>query len=747
MGLFSSSKKVTVFAASMPLVVAPRDMVKEATIYAILKGQSIPYTILDTAFIGGMSMKADSAYKYGYDEYSLGLPMGSMSSVRQLPNSIVEGALEEELGQQVAVLYNTLDPLTVDHAIEEFLINTRGYNYITNAVTIHPFTLVESESPLILHDSEYTQETHQVKLTYTHVYLWYTSLDEDPLEEVEYFYEYYNVPAGLVIGDMYCTVLYQLRDVNYNLLPERYYWLYRLSEGTYPILSRPTTEFDQTGFFPVIPIRRHNVDLTAGAARDTALYTTSKKLLKKLGLDIDSLAAQLNENPDIAEIDHAYVMMGVDIQTQVPESILYLTQFFEYLANNSRYTKTHFEVSLAGGKAASVNLLGQLILQKIPNANLPFAELDIKINIMFNYIEPTWVAGSIGPVGTVTSTTTILPQIQIPHYLYDQGDNHETRIIYTNIDNNSITFRWQVDAVSYRQIKVHGLVHTNEVYAGKVVGTNLENSLDPDDNKFIIPIHYGIAQLMPILKRNILYQDALCLQINSYVITKVKWYQTSFFKFVFYAVGVIVTVVTVGGATKFWVALGAAIADGAVAVFMLLMKVALQAYLIGLAVNYGMKFVAEYLGAEWAAIIGAAVAVYAITRGGKGGNLPIGTVASIPTSQALLQIGKSLITASQALIGEAFNDLYSDMVKWGDRVATQEEELAKATELLHSDTLITPLDWIATPRKLQFPHESPDAFFNRTIHTGNPGALTKDVIGKFYDNMLMLPKPNTLILT
>ena len=739
-------KKITVFATSSPLIEAPVNKVKEATLYAVLKGQSISQTIVEDAILGGMSVHADRAYRYGYEHYSLGLPAGTMSSILQVPNTIVEGILEPVLGQEVAVSYNVIDTLTIDHVVEEFLLNSRGYDPGTYIVSTHPFA-ASAEYPVTLDDTEYVQETHQVKLTYKNEYIVDVDNEGNIITGFQYFEEYYDIPASLSIGAQYCIALYQLREEgSRKLLPGHYYWFYRLADGTYPILNRAVIEFDKTGFFPIVPVRRHNVDLTAGANRDTSLFITSKKLLKYLNLDIDQLAEKLNENPDIADIDHAYVMLGIDIQTQVPESILYLVMFFDYIAGAARYKKATFDSGVAGLTPMARNNLSTVFNRIKTPSDISFQEMDINFDIDFNYIESTWENGSIGPKGTVTSATYTAPPLSIKQYTDANTDSGNLQVSYVTVPNDYIIFCWQVTDTSYKQIKVHGLVHTNHVYSSKTVVTDLSESLDPDNNNFIIPVHYGIARMMPLLKRNIMYQDALRLQINSYVITKVKWYEHSFFKFLVFAVSIIVTVVTAGGSSGWTAGLIAAAKAGTAVLLQLLLEKLIMALLLSTILKYAMKYVAKALGAEWAAIIGAVVAIYAIASGPKG-NLPIGTVANIPTSQALLSVGQALIKASQDILGEAFNDLRSALVEWNDQVATQDKELERAMELLNNDPLISPLDWVASPRIMQVPHESPDAFYNRTIHTGNPGALTLDVIGQFYDNMLMLPKPNSLIIT
>ncbi len=92
-------------------------------------------------------------------------------------------------------------------------------------------------------------------------------------------------------------------------------------------------------FLPVIPLRYDNRDLTDDAHKSTPLYITSKKLLKKVNINIDQMAENIKLNPGIADIDNAYIMFGVELQTKNNESIRYLAEYFHHIAKDSLYNR------------------------------------------------------------------------------------------------------------------------------------------------------------------------------------------------------------------------------------------------------------------------------------------------------------------------------------------------------------------------------------------------------------------------
>ena len=179
--------------------------------------------------------------------------------------------------------------------------------------------------------------------------------------------------------------------------------------------------------------------------------------------------------------------------------------------------------------------------------------LDISLN--YDYITSTLVAGKIGPIGFATST----------------------------VQGNNIVFRLQIADLTYKEIFVCNLVHTNNIYQGHAVVTSVAGSAGNEN--LIIPVHFGLASDMPLVKRNALYYDSFRMIINSYDVQEVEWYEKGIFKVLFFVLAITITVFT-GGAGAWLTGLVAAADIGVFAVISYILPI----LLIGLAVNYGMKF-------------------------------------------------------------------------------------------------------------------------------------------------------------
>jgi hypothetical protein len=154
---------------------------------------------------------------------------------------------------------------------------------------------------------------------------------------------------------------------------------------------------DEDAFMPVIPLRYWNVDYTAGALRDAPLYITSKKLLNKIKIKIDDLADALNANPNIGEIDHAYLMFGINVQATTDLGIRYLVKFFDHLYDISHSQQTYTTTMLAG----NLPEVNQYHFNSITPPVSGVIELDehgLDINITYDFITSGFTNEVIGAV-------------------------------------------------------------------------------------------------------------------------------------------------------------------------------------------------------------------------------------------------------------------------------------------------------------------------------------------------------------
>ena len=692
MGLFSSKTVITVSSETFKLIANPPETVKQSVIYATLNNQSLPDTILDDA-IAGYASKAKQAFDYAYEEYTLGLPEGKMYGLNQVPNNIVQSIIETEIGKPVYIVFSFIDDMTPEVMALEYLRSVRGYKISTNEVTVHNFAITNNKQPLSVYNVTYSSGT--LTIHYRQYYSVYKYKDS-----YHYFSETINYTGNLLLNKRYCITAYQTYLPSGAIDPIEKYWFYLIESNVYSALNAESLEDStKTRFFPVVPLRLNNNNIMSNEESD--LYKTAKVLLDKLSLDIVTLIDLINENPSINQIDHAYLMFGVNIDTDVAASKYYLYKFFEYLADVSMYSMTDYIVS----KNNLVPLRNNLNTSRISRSNptdVSLLEYGLQLEISYDYITSNVINGSIGDIGDIT----------------------------TYINSGNIRFRVQLTNTIYKEVTVYNLIQKNVIQ-----GHNVYASLGNNTSELIIPISYDIASSLPLLLRNALYYDSLRMIINSYDEQKIKWYQSVFFKLLLIVASVVISVVS-GGMGSFLVGLSAAVAEGALAVIAYI----LPGVLIGLAINYGMKFVAKLTGAEIAMILGAIVAVIGISNTLKGSFNVFGT--KLPTSQLLLQSGSSIIESANTMIATEIDAVIKDMEAFESESEKQWTLLDEAKKLLDTDLNVNPIKLLTQVQPINVVNESPDAFYKRTIHTPNIGVLTLDVIENYVNVMLKLPENN-----
>lgn len=686
MGLFSSSKKTYVASTTINVIDNPGNPEKSAVLHSILNQNNLTDDLL-TTYTHGMHLKFNAAYLYAQNHYTYGLPQGTLDRGMG-DQDAVRTVLETLNGTEVAIEYCVLATDCDDDFAYPFLYASRGWNPDTGVVTIHPF--VTTTAPVYFLDALVTA-ANTLQLTYG-----YTSFNE-PLRQVT---ETITV-ADLVPSALYYRVCYYKMNADGTLQAARNYWNYRIGAGTYPTLNTPPNSGLASPFFPIIPLRKNNTDLTHSSLSSTDLYKTSKTLLKKVGLDFLHLGESINANPDVGEVDHVFLYFGVDLQSSVAATQRYLLEFFAQLAPLSR---TSYAEYLRWKKQPTT---------LPPQSKLTIEDAGYKADISYSYIRVRFVTGSIGKVGTVTRTNTIRDRL-----LWGSG------FYFRYYEDSSITFRVQIASNVYKEVEVRGLTHTNYVYNRHSVITSLEDSIK-DDYSFIIPLNRHVYSNLSARMRMNVANDGLKLVFQSYKVVRTKWYESGFFQFV------MVTIAVAAAIFGAW-QVSAAIVASTTATEMAMIILATIVKVI--AISYGFKLVTDVLGAELSLIIAAVLMVYTL-----GSGLQQGSLKGVPYASELLSASTGLSKSASDNIAEQINDLLGDRAKAQTEQDLMWDKLESAQELLATNGIIDPMEFINTVPALQ-PYESPDEYYYRTVHSGNIGVLSLDAPTNYVDYMLMLPR-------
>lgn len=791
MGLFKS-KKTRVYSMAMHLMEMNPDADKDAVLYAVLKHQSIPRTLINSR-LSGLNIKTNAARNYAKDNYVLGLPTDLKSTSGVVDDTIVAAAITEDLSLPFGclVIAHYVTRITAYSLVMPFLLDSRGIDTDTGAIFIIPPAWAATTpatyltSPVIAdyYVSEATlndvdgsiQIDYKLKCTYNN----FTNDDGDrffaavpeELYEPE-FSEIVDGPTGIIEGSEYCVAVYKEKtDAQGTVSSDRDTWYYNMRTGTHPELNPDHSILEEVNTYPVVPIRYENAFISS--SNEPEIYDTGSQILRRMGLDFDTLVSKMAENTEgIEEIDHAYVMFGVDLNTSESIPLKYLAEFFTYLlessnislwdrlngiavGNMSQEKINYFSFSRGGynsigktldtsdriiddGSADPATTTTTVIN---PTDAMTLTEHGFNVDITYDFVTSVIHEGVIGDIGFAQKTIQVIDirtitdlnrRLMPPEGIKDDASPEE--IVLTDAEiafterllslsgGEYLIIQEQLEPNTYREVTIKGLTHTNHVYRKKTVVTTPKDLIDePDEHNLIIPLHHNIVRRLDSFDQSRLYEYSAILVMNSYVVTKLKWYQTGIFKGIIAIIGIIITVWTGQG----WVlSLITAMEAGAAALFMFVLQTVINTQLLML----GAQLLIELVGPELGMVIG--VVLFALSKGKTWATL----------SETFLQVGLTTMKAA----GDSYQDMITAVADeyddWLIESEEQKKELEDARDLLHPEYML-PISLLLPSFERPIPdvESKPSEFYNST-HIGNVGTLALDVIENFVDISLLLPE-------
>jgi len=763
MGLFDSKKKIQVFSTAAGLVEPDEHAAADAVLQAILSRKSISYSVINT-ILTGMGVKTDQMRRYAKDHYTLGLSQGGLhTSTMVLDDTDVADiiATDLSLANGVLVNYNYFTSVVFTALVQAHLHSNRGYNSTDGSITIFPsgmdlpttyqtnsltYTVTVTDFELVsttegsidyLIQSSYTDLTRTYDQEFVGLPTYKIINRPDTI-----YTEIFDIPVGFYPGREYLVAAYYELDGSGTPSTTQKYWYYHVLSDKYPSLT-PAADIDEANnTMPVIPIRYENARITGD------LQVTGAKLLKRMKINWDDLVEKLEDNPNIADIDHAYIMFGVDLQSPTNAGCQYLTEFFDYIADlcqlspfdNTANTLTqagipinYFEFTgqdIFDGGVATTSLFPDMNATVV-NAEHAFSliEYGLRVAIYFNQITSCIKTGTIGDIGTSTMSTTQSLSSSSSLVEFDHT-KYRLSLAATAI------FRHQITTNAYKEVTVYGLFHRNSIYKGHEVVTELDNVLDSvDEHNFIIPIHYAVSKKLQNFDRKLLYEESMQLVINGYEVTHVKWYTQNWFKFVVY---IIVVILIIYNLEDWAVALLAFIKAGTAVII----KTLLMNILIGTLISEGFKLIAEMVGPELLAIFGVVIAIFSFYISPGSSFKILGQ--TMVTAKTVLSLAMASFSAAQKQITNLLEDIGAQYEEFLVSSEADTKQLEEAQALLKPPELLV-YNLLATQNTAYVSHPlsgEPNKFYDSTIHSGNIGTLVLNVIPNYVDLAVKLPKPN-----
>lgn len=728
-----ASKRVTRVATSVSRVIADDALpgaVKTGSVKAFFKEGNIADYVMEE-LVASLGVRAENMYRYGDAHYTHGLPSGEVYSSTQ-GRAQVEAVIEQAEGQQVLMEYSHFGAPNTLHIGWMKLIGQHGYNpatnqlgtltglkgvpvYLKDMVVVVPTSQLTTLNGQVLEQwgtaacAGYTPERLSNIGTVVNLVKSSPIVTSSVATELQLLVTYVwkaATPATAPLQVATFTMSLSELDASgayfhakYQVAGQTKYWLYKDNSGTYPVLDSVYVDGPAVSgsYFPFAYFRYNKASINADPT--TAAYKTTKKLVKYLGIDIDSMADSINENPGIADVEQAMLVLGVPAVSTDPMECRYLFDYFDNL---------HYAM---GGTtlAGSAGVLG-LITGDRPKANtIIIKDAQFKMALDNGGIFKRMVAGSIGAVGTHTSA-------------YAAESNPIDYVDAATGDTVSIPqvtkvhrYQHQVAPGLYEEVLIQDLSMTYFIY-GDYTTTG-----DETDDILLIPIDRSLTQAYSIGDREKLYARALHLVFNSRTVTEVKWYQQSWFSTFLIIVAVVLTIMDFGADGGGWIAAATSLTGPALLVAMIIINVIVLPALFAAA----FKLFVKAFGQDVATLI----ALLAVAYGGYK-LYQSGGVAGAPWASSMLQLSTGL---QQAVLADKYTDLLSQADQFNLFVDEQNKLLETAQDLLDKSHLLNPFVIFG---------EKPEDFYNRTIHTGNIGTLGINAISSYVDVALTLPKLN-----
>lgn len=751
MGLFSSKKKYVVNVTVQAIF--EDNQIPESAKAGIIKGivsegDLTEYMLEEVA--ASVGIKANVGYAWAKkNNYAPGIPSSHIVSNVSARNAVM-GTIAGIEGAPVTRIYYRFGPMNSLHYGWTWLVNTYGYNTQTNEIAA---LSTQTGATCYLKDmrATYTRESYNFILdTYDNGMLeqlgpsprsGYTPSNPFTYLSATGIGEYAPQPAYEVSDtavEDYVTITYEFKDAAGNIIQRgltvpisgisdqgdyhqvRYkrangrdaFFTYLNGSNIYPSIDA-IFALDKSSlgtFYPWMYFRFQ--DKRVDKYDTPEVYASCKGWSKYIGVNYDSMNETIHEDPDVEDVAQVILQLGVNPGDQDPAVIEYLFKHFtvmhqnaldqEQIADNLEEKFQAFSSSPSQIQYIQDNLFAQ--------------------TLQFSGIHRKRIPGSIGKVGTYTSTYGAVSQDAVNFVsINPQGVQP---IATQALTQPGYVYRYQVMDSMYEELVVYGLRIDYKVHYKKGFGAGAGSK------ELLVPVDRGVMKSITVSKRERIVCKAMHMLVNTVQVIKTEWYQSGAFKWIMIIVAVVITIFSMGTA---WQTIVAAAALGVTTLVITLVSMLINALII----NYAIKLFVKKFGPQ----IGIIAAVAAMAYGAYSG---FGQPANSTWSESLLAIGNGLAKQSMTSIQKQLKDAVGDLEEF-DRWATgefkslkeQRDQLGLNPEFMGLDAM----DLVALVPDTVF-GEAPQDYYSRTVHSGNIGATSYDLIEYYHYFALQLPQIN-----
>lgn len=533
--------------------------------------------------------------------------------------------------------------------------------------------------------------------------------------------------------------------------------IYQQGSGVSTLDSAVSVVNVVSDYYPILPVRLNNKFVSNTYKKP--YYEYSKKGLKKLGrINIDDIIEKLADNESLDDIDYAFVAMGVPLNTKVMIGKEYIYKFFQsFLAGGATNlsawvaAQAAAETSYAaweawddaGRQGAEPALLGLPAAPK-HSFKLTAPGLDYSISLSWNRLVETVGSG------------LAKPGAKAGELWWDDGELYPWRALVRLKDlgkikiNNAkqeFTFTWQETPDRWRKLSITGLTHKNFIYKDKFVELGPAEALtDNELSGLFIPMRQDVLKRMSLVKATQLSSTSILLVINAYVVKKVKWYQTGFFKLIL-VVAIVVTMVFTGGITAGTVgvlgtaaAVGTAVGlTGIAAVIAGALINAIAAAIITSIITAGATALLGDKVGQIVGLVSSMIALNAMAGFASTGSFAIDW-SQFAKVDRIIQMTSAVGNTAANIVRSDTADLIADTERMLGEYEDKMDEISKAfaENIGYGNGVIDPMQFLSSVGPVE---EKPEEFLTRTLMTGSDIAeLTKSLVSNFADISLDLNK-------
>jgi hypothetical protein len=585
------------------------------------------------------------------------------------------------------------------------------------------------------------------------------------------------------------------KDTNLNAHKDQYQIKYKV-KGKTKFITRDssfvsgstsgtvfTTPNSSAGnFFPLVYFRWDKKDITdekqLTSAEDIQAFQDSKKLLNTLGLKYDEMGKSIHYETIEEETETTETYVDEDPVSKTYGQTL-----------TRKRTKPVYKVDPVTGKKEKqykerVNDNGEKQLKDIKSIiffmGVPATPTGIDAEVEIKYLYDFFTMWASDPGNKTTAelfqtvgnnkgrnvkqkvenyNSIIIQDRRFKMALQNQGITITHRletskpaegVKYTmNSIGSTHTYTFHNSDFTAIDVTVTGLKMVYYVGSGATAGytDTADNLVNLDRHHLLIPLDKALTSSYSIIDREVLYSKSQHLLYNTEIITvtKIPWYATGFFKiFVMIIILVIAVVLVVIFPALMPAALSAAGAFMAAgmtgAALIMVAAFIVDMIIVAVIMHFVFKAVAKLIGPAAAAILGAVVMVVAIGYGIAGAMATTTTQASalLSTATTLMSVANGLVSAAGTEFQNLIGDVYKDFESFTKLTDEKDKELERAQALLENNNSV-----ILEPFMVL--GEEPEEYYNRTVHSANPGVACFDLLTSFCDILLTLPTINQTI--